>query len=118
MHVPASLAMQTYPDDQIELSDRISSRLEMGIAAIPKPFTLLTAFDSAKGVWVHVGTTPGNAHDIRVFKTGAYFQGLSANPQGALVIGTHPAELRQRWRPTPLRSVPHGCGLGQRQGDA
>ncbi len=91
VHVPASLAMQTYPDDQIELSDRISSRLEMGLEAIAKPFTLLTAFDSAKGVWVHVGTTPGKSHDLRVFKTGAYFQGLSANREEALIIGTHPA---------------------------
>ncbi len=112
VHVPASLAMQTYPDDQIELSDRISSRLEMGLAAIPKPFTLLTAFDSAKGVWVHVGTTPGQrARHPRRSRPVRTSRGSEREPARSARHRYASGELRQRRRPAPLRSVPHGRGL-------
>ncbi len=74
-HVPATLAIQHWPDDHVVLSDRFASRGAVDVATIDHSRRLLFAWgDGANEAWIHVGDKAGQADDVRVMK-GLYADG-------------------------------------------
>lgn len=66
-HVPASLAAQHWPDDDIELSDGLGSRGAIDVATTGAMRRLLFGWgNGANQAWVHVGSAVGQANDERV----------------------------------------------------
>ena len=67
VHVPNTLAEQHTPDDDIRLSDRISSRGAIDLATIGRHHKLLFGFaDGVNHAWIHVTAAVGNDKDVRV----------------------------------------------------
>jgi hypothetical protein len=67
-HVPASLTLQKWPKSAVDLTSRLGSRGFHDLATAGKSRTLFFAFeDAGTGLWVHRGTTPGSARDVKAF---------------------------------------------------
>ena len=89
IHVPSALTEQTWPDDDIALSDRIASRAAIDLATIGGHNKLLFAFaDNQHQAWVHTTAVPGNDRDVRLMR-GLYADGalkIAADRVGGVAV--------------------------------
>jgi len=89
IHVPAALTMQTWPDDEIVLSNRIASRGAIDLATVGQHHKLLFGFaDGLNQAWIHVTAAVGNDKDMRVMR-GLFADGnlkLAADRIGGVAV--------------------------------
>lgn len=108
-HVPSSLATQHWPDDDIELSDRLGSRGAIDLASTGTMRRLLFGWGGgANDAWVHVGSGIGRADDVRVM-TGLSADGatqVAGDREGAVL-----AAIRQVSTPGGNHSRLYAAGI-------